>query len=71
MTGFFRIILFFIIFLIVLKLFRTISKSFFSSKKTVKDINQQRSKKPQSFDDVEEADFREIPTEKKKESENN
>jgi len=47
-----------------------ISKSFFSSKKTVDDLNQQKSKKPQSFDDVEEAEFREIPAEKKKESEN-
>jgi len=47
-----------------------ISRSMFSSKKTVNDINQQQSKKPQRFDDVEEAEFREIPAEKKKESEN-
>ncbi len=48
-----------------------ISRFLFSSKKTVNNINQQRSKKPQRFDDIEEADFREIPSENKKESENN
>ncbi len=48
-----------------------ISRLMFSSKKTVNDLNQQRSKKSQRFDDIEEADFREIPSENKKESENN
>jgi hypothetical protein len=48
-----------------------ISRILFSSKKTVNDINQPRSKKPKRFDDIEEADFREIPSENKKESENN
>lgn len=71
MTGFFRIILFFILFLIGLKLFRMITRSLFSSKKTVNDTNQEQNKKPHRFDDVEEAEFREIPAEKKKESENN
>lgn len=48
-----------------------ISRFLFSSKKTVNDLNQQRSKKPQRFDDVEEADFKEIPSENKNEKENN
>ena len=48
-----------------------ISRFLFSSKKTVNDLNQQRSKKPQRFDDIEEADFKEIPSENKNESEDN
>ncbi len=48
-----------------------IARYLFSYKKTVDNINQQRSKKPQRFDDVEEADFREIPSENKNESEDN
>jgi hypothetical protein len=71
MTGFFRVILFLILFLIVIKVVKMISRFLFSSKKTVNDLNQQRSKKPQRFDDIEEADFREIPSENKKESEDN
>ncbi|GEM_PF-1230758 len=71
MTGFFRVILFFILFLIIIKVVKMISRILFSSKKTVNDINQPRSKKPKRFDDIEEADFREIPSENKKESENN
>ena len=71
MTGFFRVILFLILFLIVIKVFKMIARYLFSYKKTVDNINQQRSKKPQRFDDVEEADFKEIPSENKKESEDN
>ena len=71
MTGFFRVILFLILFLIVIKVVKMISRFLFSSKKTVNNLNQQRSKKPQRFDDVEEADFREIPSENKNESEDN
>jgi len=71
MTGFFRVILFLILFLIVIKVFKMIARYLFSYKKTVDNINQQRSKKPQRFDDVEEADFKEIPSENKNEKENN
>ncbi|MCH7965173.1 MAG: hypothetical protein IH950_00560 [Bacteroidetes bacterium] len=71
MTGFFRVILFLILFLIVIKVVKMIARYFLSHKKTVDNINQQRSKKPQRFDDVEEADFKEIPSENKKEKENN
>jgi len=71
MTGFFRVILFLILFLIVIKVVKLIARYLFSYKKTVGNINQQRSKKPQRFDDVEEADFREIPSENKNESEDN
>ncbi len=71
MTGFFRVILFLILFLIVIKVVKLIARYLFSYKKTVGNINQQRSKKPQRFDDIEEADFREIPSENKNESEDN
>jgi hypothetical protein len=71
MTGFFRVILFLILFLIVIKVVKMISRFLFSSKKTANDLNQQRSKKPQRFDDIEEADFKEIPSENKNEKENN
>ena len=48
-----------------------IARYLFSYKKTVDNINQQRSKKPQRFDDIEEADFKEIDFDNEKESEDN
>ena len=71
MTGFFRVILFLILFLIVIKVVKLIARYLFSYKKTVDNINQQRSKKPQRFDDIEEADFKEIDFDNEKESEDN
>ena len=47
-----------------------ISRFLFTSKRKVNNINQQR-KESKHFDDIEEADFREIPSNNKKESENN
>ncbi len=70
MTGFFRVILFLILFLVVIKLVKMISRFLFTSKRKVNNINQQR-KESKHFDDIEEADFREIPSDNKKESENN
>ena len=70
MTGFFRVILFLILFLIVIKVVKMISRFLFTSKRKVNNINQQR-KEFKHFDDIEEADFREIPSNNKKESENN
>ncbi len=70
MTGFFRVILFLILFLIVIKVVKMISRFLFTSKRKVNNINQQR-KESKHFDDIEEADFREIPSDNKKESENN
>ncbi len=70
MTGFIRVILFLILFLIVIKVVKMISRFLFTSKRKVNNINQQR-KESKHFDDIEEADFREIPADDKKESENN
>jgi hypothetical protein len=70
MTGFIRVILFLILFLIVIKVVKMISRFLFTSKRKVNNINQQR-KESKHFDDIEEADFREIPSDNKKESENN
>ena len=70
MTGFIRVILFLILFLIVIKVVKMISRFMFTSKRKVNNINQQR-KESKHFDDIEEADFREIPSDNKKESENN
>ena len=70
MTGFFRVILFLILFLIVIKVVKMISRFLFTSKRKVNNINQQR-KESKHFDDIEEADFREIPSDNKKDSENN
>ena len=69
MTGFFRVILFLILFLIVIKVVKMISRFLFTSKRKVNNINQQR-KESKHFDDIEEADFREIPSDNKKKSEN-
>ncbi len=70
MKGFFTVILFLILFLIVIKVVKMISRFLFTSKRKVNNINQQR-KESKHFDDIEEADFREIPSDNKKESENN
>jgi len=70
MTGFFRVILFLILFLIVIKVVKMISRFLFTSKRKVNNINQQR-KESKHFNDIEEADFREIPSDNKKDSENN
>jgi len=70
MTGFIRVILFLILFLIVIKVVKMISRFLFTSKRKVNNINQQR-KESKHFDDIEEADFREIPSDNNKESENN
>jgi hypothetical protein len=49
----------------VLKLIRLISRYWSSSRKKFTDIHQQRTNSSQKFKDVEEADFKEIPTDKK------
>ena len=50
---------------------RLISKYWSSSKQTIDDLKNRQREEPKHFNDVEEADFREIPSENKKESEDN
>lgn len=64
MAGFLRFILFFVLFLLVLRLVRLISRYWSTSRKKFTDIHQQRTNSSQKFKDVEEADFKEIPTDK-------
>ena len=65
MTGFLRFILFFVVFLLVLRLIRLISRYWSSSRKKNTDIHQQHTNSSQKFKDVEEADFKELPADKK------
>ena len=67
MTGFLRLILFFLIFLIIIRLVRVIKRIWFSSKETINFVKNQKKPDTEKFRDVEEADFTEIPTEKKNE----
>jgi len=56
-----RLILYFILFLIVVRLVRLIMKYMSSSKKTtIDDLRQEHNEVNQRFKDVEEAEFREI-----------
>ncbi|MGB5847206.1 MAG: hypothetical protein WBH40_01895 [Ignavibacteriaceae bacterium] len=71
MIGFLKIVLFFILFLFIIKLLRSISKYRSSSRQTIDDLENQQRKEAKQFGDVEDAEYREIPPEKKNESENN
>ncbi len=66
-----KIILFFILFLIIIRFVRLISRYWSSSKQTIDDLKNRQREESKHFDDVEEADFREIPAENKNESEDN
>ncbi len=69
MTGFIKVIIFFILFLLIIRLFRLISRYWSSSKKTIDDLRQNKKKKPDRFENVEDAKFREIDPDKKEKSE--
>ena len=71
MTGFIKIILFFILFMIIIKFVRLISRYRSSSKQTIDDLKNQKREESIHFDDVEEADFTEIDFDNEKESEDN
>jgi Na+-transporting methylmalonyl-CoA/oxaloacetate decarboxylase gamma subunit len=60
MTGFIRVILFFLLFLLVMKIVRAISKFFSSSKPGVDDLHRKQHSEKKQFDDVEDAEFKEI-----------
>ena len=55
-----RLVLYFILFLIVIRLARLIIRYWFSSKRTVDDLRQEHKSANQKFKDAEEAEFREI-----------
>jgi nitrogen fixation-related uncharacterized protein len=71
MMGFLKIILFFILFMIIIKFVRLISRYWSSSKQTIDDLKNKQREESIHFDDVEEADFREIDFDNEKESEDN
>ncbi len=71
MTGFIKIILFFIFFMIIIKLVRLISRYRSSSKQTIDDLKNKQREESIHFEDVEEADFKEIDFDNEKESEDN
>ncbi len=69
MTGFIKVVIFFILFLLIIRVFRLISRYWSSSKKTIDDLRQNKKKKPDQFENVEDAKFREIDPDKKEKSE--
>lgn len=52
-----------------MRVFRLISRYWSSSKKTIDDLRQNQKKKPNQFENVEDAKFREIDPDKKEKSE--
>ena len=71
MMGILKIILFFILFLIIIRMVRLISRYWSSSKQTIDDLKNRQREEAKHFEDVEDAEFREIDSENKKESEDN
>ena len=71
MTGFLKIILFFILFMIIIKFVRLISRYRSSSKQTIDDLKNQQREDAKQFEDVEDAEFREIDFDNEKESKDN
>ena len=71
MIGFLKVVFILILFLFFIKLVKSISKYRSSSKQTIDDLANQQGKEAKHFGDVEDAEYREIPPEKKNESENN
>ena len=71
MTGFIKILLFFILFMVIIRLVKLISRFRSSNKQTIDDLKNQQGEESIQFDDVEEADFKEIDFDNEKESEDN
>ena len=71
MMGLLKIILFFILFMIIIKFVRLISRFRSSTKQTIDDLKNKQREESIHFEDVEEADFREIDFDNEKESEDN
>ncbi len=71
MTGFIKIILLFILVMIIIRLVRLVSRFRSSNKQTIDDLKNQQREESIQFDEVEEADFKEINFDNEKESEDN
>ena len=71
MIGFLKIALIVMLFVFLFKLVKLIARYRSSSKQTLSDLENQQQGETEQFDDVEDADYKEIPPEKKKESEDN
>ncbi len=71
MTGFIKIILLFILVMIIIRLVRLVSRFRSSNKQTIDDLKNQQREESIQFDDVEEADYKEIDFDNEKESEDN
>ncbi len=71
MMGILKIILFFIFFMIIIKFVRLISRYRSSTKQTIDDLKNKQREESIHFEDIEEADFKEIDFDNEKESEDN
>ena len=71
MTGLIKILLFFILFMVIIRLVKLISRFRSSNKQTIDDLKNQQREESIQFDDVEEADYKEIDFDNEKESEDN
>ena len=60
MTGLIKILLFFILFMVIIRLVKLISRFRSSNKQTIDDLKNQQREESIQFDDVEEADYKEI-----------
>ena len=71
MIGFLKIVFIVILIFFLIRLVRLISRYRSSTRQTIDDLKNMQTKDAKQFGDVEDAEYREIPTENKNESENN
>ena len=71
MTGILKIVLVVFLVVFILRLVKLIAKYRSSSRQTLSDLENQQQGETEQFGDVEDADYKEIPPEKKNESEDN
>lgn len=69
MTGFIKVVIFFILFLIIIRLVRVISRYWSSSKRTFDVRRQSKKKNIDRYENAEDAKFREIDPDKNEKSE--
>ena len=71
MTGILKIVLVVFLVVFILRLVKLIANYRSSSRQTLSDLENQQQGETEQFGDVEDADYKEIPPENKKESEDN
>jgi Sec-independent protein translocase protein TatA len=71
MTGILKILLVVFLVFFISRLVKLIAKYRSSSRQTLSDLENQQQGETEQFGDVEDADYKEIPPENKKESEDN